>query len=90
MISGMIKTAISLSDLIYREMDSLARQLRVPRSRLFALAAEEFLQRHRKKELIKKINATVNERNKNEDDKYLLAIKRGIGNWLKNNSDSSR
>ena len=39
---AMIKTAISLNDIIYEEINALAKRLRVPRSQLFALAAENF------------------------------------------------
>jgi predicted transcriptional regulator len=41
-----IKTAISLPAATFERVDALAREMRVPRSRLFALAVEEFLDRH--------------------------------------------
>ncbi len=73
---AMIKTAISLSDLIYEEMDALAQRLHVPRSHLFALAAEEFLQRHKNKDLIRKINEALSNQSRREDKQWLLAAKR--------------
>jgi metal-responsive CopG/Arc/MetJ family transcriptional regulator len=71
----MIKTAISLSDNIYEQMNSLAKQLDVPRSRLFAIAAEEFLQRYKKKDLIRKINEAVDNRCREEDKQWLAFAK---------------
>jgi predicted transcriptional regulator len=40
------KTAISLSEATYARVDALARQMNLPRSRVFALAVEELLERH--------------------------------------------
>ncbi|MBV8200432.1 MAG: ribbon-helix-helix protein, CopG family [Acidobacteria bacterium] len=41
-----VKTAISVGASTLARIDALAREMKVPRSRLFALAAEEFLDRH--------------------------------------------
>jgi predicted transcriptional regulator len=41
-----VKTAISVGASTLARIDALAREMNVPRSRLFALAAEEFLDRH--------------------------------------------
>jgi len=71
-----IKTAISLSDFIYEEMNSLARRLHVPRSQLFALAAEEFLQRHKNKDMVRRINEALNNQSSREDKQWLMAAKR--------------
>jgi len=40
------KTAISLGEATYARVDALAREMNVPRSRVFALAVEELLERH--------------------------------------------
>jgi metal-responsive CopG/Arc/MetJ family transcriptional regulator len=71
----MIKTAISLSDHIYEEMNVLARRLDVPRSQLFALAAEEFLQRHKNKDLLRKINESLSNQSDREDKIRLTVTK---------------
>ncbi len=41
-----VKTAISLAEATFERVDALARELRIPRSQLFARAVEEFLDRH--------------------------------------------
>jgi metal-responsive CopG/Arc/MetJ family transcriptional regulator len=51
-----IKTAISIEKPIFEQMDVLAKQLKISRSRLFALAAQEFIQRHKNIELLKSLN----------------------------------
>lgn len=41
-----MKTAISLPDELFREIDTRARELKLSRSGLLAQASREFLQRH--------------------------------------------
>lgn len=57
MASSTVKTAISLDGDLLREAQGMARRLRVSRSRLFATAMEEFLERRRNRELLRAINA---------------------------------
>jgi predicted transcriptional regulator len=40
------KTAISLDATAFARLDALAREMKLPRSRVFALAVEELLERH--------------------------------------------
>lgn len=51
-----VKTAISLEAGLYREAQGLARKMRVSRSRLFAAAMAEFIERRRNQELLEAIN----------------------------------
>ena len=41
-----VKTAISIPDDLFREVEACSRRLKVSRSRLFATAAREYLARH--------------------------------------------
>ena len=41
-----MKTAISIPDDLFRQVDACSRRLKVSRSRLFATAAREYLARH--------------------------------------------
>ena len=50
-----IKTAISLDPTLLYRIDRLAQELKVSRSRLLALAAEEFLQKHEKVRMLAQI-----------------------------------
>ena len=56
MPSSTVKTAISLDGGLFRRAEGLARRLRMSRSRLFATAMEEFLERRRNQELLRAIN----------------------------------
>jgi metal-responsive CopG/Arc/MetJ family transcriptional regulator len=52
-----IKTAISIQKPLFEEAENLARQMKVPRSRLFAMALEEYIKRQHNRELLAQINA---------------------------------
>ncbi|MBU4225959.1 MAG: hypothetical protein KKC71_09085 [Chloroflexi bacterium] len=52
-----IKTAISVQKSLFDEAENLARQMKVPRSRLFAMALEEYIKRQQNRELLAQINA---------------------------------
>jgi len=51
-----VKTAISLQQSLFEQVDALAQELQVSRSRLFALAAEAFIQRYQNKKLLEALN----------------------------------
>ncbi len=51
-----IKTAISLQQSLFEQIDALAQELQISRSRLFALAAEAFIQSYQNHKLLKAIN----------------------------------
>jgi metal-responsive CopG/Arc/MetJ family transcriptional regulator len=51
-----MKTAISLSDSLFKHADSTARKLGISRSSLFARALMEYLEIHNPVEVTKKLN----------------------------------
>ncbi len=51
-----IKTAISLPDSLFEQVEDLARDLNVSRSHVVALALEEFVKRHHNRQLLDAIN----------------------------------
>ena len=51
-----IKTAISLHDVLFAQVEDLARDLKISRSHVVALALEEFVQRHHNRQLLEAIN----------------------------------
>ena len=57
MSSSTVKTAISLDGALLREAQGVARRLKVSRSRLFATAMKEYLDRRTNRELLQAINA---------------------------------
>jgi len=56
-----VKTTISLQEALLKKMDDMAQQLDISRSRLFALAAEDYLRRHQNQELLQAINAAYDD-----------------------------
>ena len=61
-----VKTAISIEKPIFDQMDNLAKNLNVSRSRLFTIAAKEFIQRHNNIELLKLINEAYEDSSETE------------------------
>jgi metal-responsive CopG/Arc/MetJ family transcriptional regulator len=51
-----IKTAISMEEPLFKEIEALAEDLEVSRSHLFALAAREFIKRHKSQKLLDALN----------------------------------
>jgi len=51
------RTVISIEGPLLEQAEELARELKIPRSRLFALAIEEFISRHESRQLLERINA---------------------------------
>ena len=52
-----MKTAISLPDSLFRQADEMASELAIPRSRLVALALEEFIRKHRQQDVTERLDA---------------------------------
>jgi predicted transcriptional regulator len=52
-----VKTAISLQKSLFDQVEALADEMKIPRSRVFALAVEDFVRRHQSRRLLDRINA---------------------------------
>jgi metal-responsive CopG/Arc/MetJ family transcriptional regulator len=51
-----MKAAISIDDELLHEVDKTARSMGLSRSRLFAIAVDDFLKRHRRAEMLRRLN----------------------------------
>lgn len=56
-----VKTAVSLQEDLFEQVEALAGEMQISRSRLFALALKEFLRRHQNQQLLEQINAAYAE-----------------------------
>ena len=56
-----IKTAISIDKPLFEQVDDLAHELNTSRSRIFVLAAAEFIQRHKNLKMLEAINAAYDD-----------------------------
>ena len=73
---GTTKTAVSLSDRLFKEADALARELKVSRSRLFADALEEFISRRRNGRILEKLNEAYGEETDVVERNYMRKMRR--------------
>ena len=56
-----VKTAISLEKPLLEQIDSLAQEMGIPRSRLFVIAMETFLAQRQNKQMLDAINEVYQE-----------------------------
>lgn len=80
-----MKTAISIPEDLFIAAERIARQLGIPRSRLYSWALEEFLSKHSKEQIKQKLNEIY----KNEESSIengliqaqMEAIKKDDATW---------
>jgi metal-responsive CopG/Arc/MetJ family transcriptional regulator len=51
-----VKTAVSLEESLFERAEVLAEELQVSRSKVFAIALEQFLQRHEGRKFLERLN----------------------------------
>jgi predicted transcriptional regulator len=71
-----IKTAVSLREQLFKQVGALARDMKLSRSRLFAVALEEFIERHYSRELLDKINEAYKEKPAPAERSYIKKMRR--------------
>ena len=71
-----IKTAISIEKPLFEQADELAHTMKVSRSRVFALALEEYLRRIENRKLLAQINAAYADGLDASERKLLRAMRR--------------
>jgi metal-responsive CopG/Arc/MetJ family transcriptional regulator len=71
-----IKTAISLQKSLFEQVETLAREMKVSRSRLFVLALEDYLRRYENLQLLERINQAYSDAPDATEQKRLRKIRR--------------
>ncbi len=71
-----IKTAISLQKSLFEQVDNMAREMKVSRSRLFVMALEDYIRRHQNQALLEKINQAYQDTPDEVDKVRLDAMKK--------------
>jgi len=51
-----VKTAISLDESLFRDVDALARRMNISRSEVFARAAQDFVRRQQTRDMLEELN----------------------------------
>jgi metal-responsive CopG/Arc/MetJ family transcriptional regulator len=88
-----VKTAVSLEKSLFQKAGRLARRKKIPRSRLFAEAVKEYIQRdsenavrrRRQKEIIDSLNACYADGPDEEETRFMKAMVRHRKAFLKDN-----
>ena len=78
-----MKTAISIDDGLLQEADETARLMGLSRSRLFAMAVGDFLQRRRREQMLLRLNEVYAEGLEPAEKTLLKAIKAKVPRAVK-------
>ena len=70
-----IKTAISIDKPLFEEVEALAKELEVSRSRLFSLAVLDFIQRRKNHELLEAINTAYSDSSDFSEEQVIERMK---------------
>ena len=70
-----IKTAISINKTLFEQVNKLADELEVSRSRLFVLAVEEFIRRYENEQLLQQINQAYDDLPLAEEEQILHGMR---------------
>lgn len=68
-----VKTAVSIPNSLFKQTEAIARKMKISRSRLFAIALEDFIKRHKNRDLVEAINRAYDE-GLDADEKTLLRM----------------
>lgn len=71
-----VKTAISLQKSLFEQAETIARDMKVSRSRLFILALEDFILRHQNRQLFEEINRACGDAPDSAERKRLRKMRR--------------
>ena len=64
-----VKTAISLEEDLFREVNKLASDMHVSRSKLFTLAVQDYLKKQENRKLLAQLNAAYSDVPNEEENK---------------------
>lgn len=70
-----IKTAVSIKESLFKEAETLAKKLEISRSKLFAVALENFIRQQENRELLKKINEVHSQVFSPDEESYRKQIR---------------
>lgn len=65
-----VKTAISIQEALFKQINTLAHKMHISRSRLFSIAVVDFLQRYQNLQLLQQINAVYSNSPALNEKKY--------------------
>ncbi len=81
-----VKTAISLHEDLFKEVNMLASELQVSRSKLFVMAVQDFIKREESKKLLLQINNAFSDAPNKDEIKVQSSMRRKQAKNLKRES----
>ena len=78
-----MKTAISISDELFKTVDDLAAELHVSRSRLFTEAVKEFINKLRNRKILESLNRVYSEAETEEESRVRKQSKKNYAKIIK-------
>ncbi|CAN5429175.1 hypothetical protein BH10CHL1_BH10CHL1_17110 [soil metagenome] len=79
-----IKTAISLQKSLFQQAEQMANELKISRSRLFALAVEKFIHDYESRKMLETLNEIYADGPDLEDRRLLDAMRPHLSKLLEN------
>jgi metal-responsive CopG/Arc/MetJ family transcriptional regulator len=70
-----VKTAISLQKDLFNQVNNLAKEKHISRSRLFTLAVEDYLKKNENRKILTEINAAYNDTPGDEETRVSQAMR---------------
>lgn len=77
-----IKTAISIREPLFQQVEAIASELNISRSRVFVLAVEEFLQRYNNQQLLEELNRAYDDLPDENEELYRVKARQQQRNLL--------
>ena len=75
-MSASVKTAISMQQNLFNQVNALASELKVSRSKLFVLAIEAYIKKNESKKMLAQINAAFSDSPDIEEQRHTSRMKR--------------
>ena len=82
-----IKTAISIQELLYEQAETLAKKMNISRSHLFGMAVEDFIQRYQNQALLEEINQAYTDEPDPREQLRLDQMRKGHRKIVEGNGD---
>jgi len=70
-----VKTAVSIQDSIFREVDVLAHKIHISRSNLFERAIEDFLKKQKNQQIFQQLNTAYGDQPDRKEKKWQREVK---------------
>ncbi len=71
-----VKTAISIPQPLFEQVEALTREMHISRSRLFALAVEDFMHRYENQRFLERLNAAYTDAPTPDEQALLRRMRR--------------